>query len=232
MSGARRVVVVDASGRHVRNFGRPGEGPGEFQRATELIVWRDGRTLVADLTGYHVFTAGGGFERMVRETGGFGVVTRTGLRPERTGSQAVVVRQGRFILRVDMSLERVGVQVLVESWARASDQLPPVEDFEDVLGNIANAQEWGFEPEVLFDPLPTGGVVFSDSSAYTIQLADASGSISRVLRRPVRPLPVTERMKREVRDRRLEEVSRQHATALESDPPPTDLDDVQPHDGG
>ena len=84
---ARRGVVVDTSGRHVRNFGRPGEGPGEFRRGTELIVWRDGRTLVGDMTGYHVFAPNGEFERVVRETDGFGVMTRMGLRSERTECQ-------------------------------------------------------------------------------------------------------------------------------------------------
>lgn len=219
IGAARRGVVVNASGRHVRNFGRPGEGPGEFQRGTELIVWRDGRTLVADIRGYHVFTSDGEFERMVRETGGFGVVTHVGLRPERTGSQAVVVGEGRYILRVDMSLDEVQGQVLLEAWApRAPVEGPFAVDFEEMLDEVGD--EWGFEPEVLFDALPTGGVVFSDSSAYAIKLTDASGSITRILRRPIRPLPVTERMQRAERERRLEEERNRQATALEGDPPP------------
>ena len=65
-----------------------------------------------------------------------------------------------------------------------------------------------------------GGVVFSDSSAYAIKLTDASGSISRILRRPIGPLPVTERMKREERERRLGEERNRQVTALEGDPPP------------
>lgn len=219
MRAAGRVVVVDASGRHVRNFGRPGEGPGEFQRGTELVVWRDGSTLVADIAGYHVFAAGGAFERRVRETGGFGVVTRRGLRRERTGYQAVVVRDGRYIRRVDMSLEEVQGRMLVEAWnPRAPTEAPPIVDFEDVLNTVG--EEWGFEPEVLFDALPTGGVAFSDSSAYAIKLTDASGSISRILRRPLRPMAVTEGMKREERERRLEEERIRQATAIEGDPPP------------
>ena len=127
---ARRVVVVDASGRHVRNFGRPGEGPGEFRIGRELVVWGDGRSLVVDMAGYHVFSPGGEFERMVRETGGFGVVTRVGLRPERTGSHAVLVRADRSILRIDMSSEVVEMRVLVDqAWAPdSSDQLPSVVD--------------------------------------------------------------------------------------------------------
>ena len=217
---ARRGVVVDRSGRHVRNFGRPGEGPGEFRVGRELIVWGDGRSLVVDMTGYHVFSPGGEFERMVRDTGGFGVVTRTGLRPERTGSHAVLARTDRSIVRVDMSSEAVGIRVLVEqSWAPGSPEpAARVMEFEDMLDELG--EEWGFEPEILFDALPTGGVAFSDSSTYAIKLTDASGSISRILRRPIRPLPVTERRKHAERERRLEEESNRQATAIEGDPPP------------
>ena len=56
---------------------------------------------------------------------------------------------------------------------------------------------------------------------YAINLTDASGSISRILRRPIRPLPVTEQMKRGERERRLEEESTRRSTALAGgDPPP------------
>ena len=217
---ARRGVVVDRSGRHMRNFGGPGEGPGEFRVGRELIVWGDGRSLVVDMTGYHVFSPGGEFERMVRETGGFGAVARAGLRPERTGSHAVLVRADRSILRVDMSSEAVGIRVLVDqAWAPGSSgPASRVVDFEDMLDELG--EEWGFEPEILFDALPTGGVAFSDSSTYAIKLTDASGSISRILRRPIRPLPVTERRKHAERERRLEEESNRQATAIEGDPPP------------
>ena len=218
---ARRGVVVDASGRHLRDFGRPGEGPGEFRIGRELIVWEDGRSLVGDMSGYHVFAPDGEFERMVRDPVGFGVVTRVGLRPERTGAQAVLVRVDGSILRVDMSSEAVATRVLVEAWPPdPSDELPPGSDFEDVLDMIG--EEWGLEPELLFDALPTGGVAFSDSSDYAIKLTDESGSISRILRRPIEPLPVTERMKRLERERRLEEESNRQVTGLGGggDPPP------------
>lgn len=218
--GGRRVVVVDAAGRHVRGFGRPGEGPGEFQRPTELIVWADGRSLVGDMMrGYHVFRPDGEFERTAREGGGFMVMTRAGLRPERTGSQAAVVRDERSLLRIDLSSTDVEAQILVEAWApRTPTEAPAIADFEDVLNSVG--EEWGFEPEVLFDAMPGGGVAFSDSSDYAIKLADASGAISRVLRRPIRPLPATEQRMRAERERRLAQEGSRQVTQLGGDPPP------------
>ena len=201
--GGRRVVVVDAAGRHIRDFGRLGGGPGEFQMATQLMVWADGRSLVGDrMRGYHVFGPGGGFERTVRERGGFMTMTRVGLRPERTGPQAAVVRVERSILRLDLSSAEVETRLLVEAWApRAPTEAPPIANFEDVLNSV---EEWGFEPEVLFDATQAGGVVFSDSSDYAIKLTDASGAISRILRRPIQPRPATEQRQRAERERHLE----------------------------
>ncbi len=221
--GGGRVVVVDASGRHVGDFGRAGQGPGEFQTASQLVVWEDGGALVGDMMrGYHIFSPGGGYERTVRESGpGFGFGIRAGLRSERTGSRTVLGRDERSILRIDMSSEEVEDRLLFEAWApRATTEFPDGAGFETVLAALADA-EWGFEPEVLFDALPTGGIAFSDSTAYAVKLTDASGAVSRILRRPIRPLPATEELKRAERQRRLERESKRTFTSLSGgDPPP------------
>lgn len=111
----------------------------------------------------------------------------------------------------------------MEGWVpRERTELPPVFDFEEMLKTVG--EEWGFEPEVLFDAMPAGGVAFSDSSAYAIKLTDASGAVTRILRRPIRPLPVTERMQRAERERLLEEESSRQFTQLGGDPPPQVLE--------
>ena len=203
--GRARIVVVDSAGGLVAEFGRSGDGPGEFRAPRQMYVWADGSTLVQDIMhmGYHVFAAGGEFERMLgRDLG-------SDMRPERTGGRSILGgswdtstgEEGRAILRFDLSSDEVAERTLVEAWAprEQEERSHTVENIED----MARA-EWGFEPELLFDALPSGGVAFSDSSAYAIKLTDPSGAVSRVLRRPIRPLPVTEAMRREERERRLE----------------------------
>ena len=219
-----RIVVVDAAGRFVNDFGRAGDGPGEFRAATQLVVWEDGQVLVEDMmhAGYHIFSPAGEFVRMVREGGGglgFAMARRPNLRPERTGERTLVGRSRRTIQRVDMSSEEVEDRVLVEAWAPVEDEGPRSGDLEDMIG-----EEWGFEPDLLFDVLPSGGIAFSDSSAWAIKLADASGEVSRILRRPIRPLAVTEAMEREERERRLEVESNRTITQLGSAPPPSVLE--------
>ncbi|WP_425154308.1 hypothetical protein [Candidatus Palauibacter sp.] len=203
--GLARIVVVDPAGGLVTEFGRAGDGPGEFRAPRQMYVWADGSTMVEDIRhmGYHLFSPGGEFERMVRQDMG------SDMRPERTGTRSVVGGQwdssrgeeGRGILRFDLSSDEVSEQTLVEAWAPREPEARDHEarDLEDMV-----RAQWGFEPELLFDALPSGGVAFSDSSAYAIKLTDPSGAVARILRRPIRPLPVTESMRREERERRLE----------------------------
>ena len=63
-----RVLVFDASGNFVREFGSSGQGPGEFNTPSSYAVMRDGTTIVGDMghSGYQLFDETGEFLRMVR----------------------------------------------------------------------------------------------------------------------------------------------------------------------
>ncbi len=65
---APQVAVISPDGQPVMVVGRAGEGPGEFDFPTDLVVWRDGRFAVLDAghNAMHVFGADGWFQRMVR----------------------------------------------------------------------------------------------------------------------------------------------------------------------
>ncbi|MDE2762510.1 MAG: hypothetical protein OXQ94_01500 [Gemmatimonadota bacterium] len=71
---AGQVVVIDPRGELVRTMGRKGEGPGEFDGAGRLFVWRDGRFAVVDMgqAAYQVFGPDGELERYVRMGGDAG----------------------------------------------------------------------------------------------------------------------------------------------------------------
>lgn len=201
LTGQARIVVVDPTGGLAGEFGRSGEGPGEFRAPRQMIVWPDGATLVEDIMhrGYHVFAPGGVFERMVRNEAG------SDMRPERTGGRTVIGgswdASTRAILRFDLSSAEVEALTLAEVWQPREQEVRAheVQDIEDMVRAV-----WGFEPELLFDALPSGGVAFSDSSAYAIKLTDRAGAVSRILRRPIRPRSVTEDIRQAERERRIE----------------------------
>ena len=69
-----RIVVIGPDGELVRTVGSAGEGPGEFNLVVDMVVWRDGRIVVADAghNAYQVFGPDGELERFVRMATGQG----------------------------------------------------------------------------------------------------------------------------------------------------------------
>lgn len=197
-----RIIVVDAAGGLVNEFGRAGDGPGEFRGVSRMAVWPDGRILVEDFQrlAYHVFGPEGEFERMVRVSlSNLGIAMQNRLLTERTGEPTLVGPNRRVILRADMSSGDMREDVLLEAWDPANTRVSAGAD------SPASPDElWGFEPDVLVAALPSGGLAFSDSSAYAIKITDPTGAPVRTLRRPVTPRPVTEAMRRAERQRRLD----------------------------
>ena len=154
-----RVLVFDASGRFVREFGSRGEGPGEFNRPTGFAVMRDGTTVVNDLghRAYQLFDANGGFVRMVRA----GVDSRTMLVDPRGGgvfkgdfngtTSLSISSQGgpppppptsRPVVRMDLGGEEVRVDTVVQGWlpprdAEGIDLADMLELPDDVSDDVA-----------------------------------------------------------------------------------------------
>ena len=238
--GDMRILVVNSRGQLVKTFGRSGDGPGEFRDANSAVVLRDGTTVVLDQghRAYHVFRPGGEFDRMVRipsgrgsqlpepnqlptpgralsmnssfplqrgEAGGtlLGYVHRT------LGAHATVTEDGgmsitfpsrpgpRVIERLSIDGSEASVEELVGAWVPPGSERFPVP---------------AFAPKLLFDVLPGGGFVFSDSTGYAIKFAMPDGIVDRVLTRPIEAREVTEEERdryQEQRELENEELERQ-----------------------
>lgn len=65
---AHQVIVIDSDGELVRTVGREGEGPGEFQWPSALVVWRDGTFVVSDNRhqAFQIFDTNGRLDSFVR----------------------------------------------------------------------------------------------------------------------------------------------------------------------
>ncbi|MCY4397951.1 MAG: hypothetical protein OXE96_01210 [Gemmatimonadetes bacterium] len=213
LNSPNRVVTVGPAGNFLGQFGRTGGGPGEFAEAGQLDVLPSGRIVVADMRrlAFHVFGPEGVFERMVRmefvpdpnvfpDLYYWGRAEVFGARPARRG--AAIFSDGvRQIMRTDLSSDEARVEPFVEAWA------PPGTEMK--FGSLAEVTSgvWGFVPPLVFDALPGGGIAYSDSSAYAIKVTGPSGQVLRILRRPIVPQPVNDRLKRAEIDRQLAELS-------------------------
>lgn len=242
-SDGLRVLVFDASGKFVREFGSAGEGPGEFNIPGGFAVMRDGTVVVNDVghRAYQLFDANGEFLRMVRwahrgsggsvgsntllpDPRGGGVFTGDVFTGRRFGRNTRLMISGdgatadpptsRPVLRLGLDGDEVRTDTVVEGW------LPPRGDKEVKLprnirmgdGDAANlgrammsalARPAVFEPRLLAGVLPDGAIVHSDSSAYALQISPPEpGGVARIIRRPLRPEPVTPAVRREAGSRR------------------------------
>ena len=230
-SGGARVLIFDASGNFVREFGTTGEGPGEFNMPAGFAVLRDGTTVVSDFghRAYQVFDADGGFLRMMRG-GGMdrpgGVAS--GLLVDPRGNAVFTGRFGgstpfmgtgddgpptsRPITRLGLAGLEVRIDTVAEAWLPPRGEVgielpghvgvPGVDRVEVANALSAFSQPPIFEPPLLAGVLPDGGVVYSDSSAYALKVTRPdAGEVTRIIRRPIRPEPVTPRIEKEHREK-------------------------------
>lgn len=204
-----RIVVFDASGNFVREFGSMGEGPGEFNRPTGVVVMRDGTTVVEDLKhrAFQLFDANGEFLRMVRirpgnigyhdllpDPRGGGVFVKDDpsgsyITSSSAGGAPPAAPTSRPLWHVDLGGEETRNDTVVEGWQAPRGEVP------DLPGPLRQPQAPTYEPPFLVGVLPDGSVVHSDSSAYALRITPSGpGGVPRVIRRPLRPRPVTREM--------------------------------------
>ena len=176
-----RVLVFDASGSFVREFGTRGEGPGEFNRPRNFAVMRDGTTVVNDLghRAYQLYDANGKFLRMVRagldsrstfaDPRGGGVFKgdfngSTSVSISSQGGAAVPLPSpptSRPVVRMDLGGEDVRADTVVEGWLPSSN----VEDVdfsdkidlpdniaEDVAAQVRQALGQSIAADLVFQP--------------------------------------------------------------------------------
>ena len=210
-SGNMRVLVFDAAGGFVREFGSAGDGPGEFRLPIGLAVWRDGTSVVSDVghRAYQLFDASGVFLRTVRADGGSDFPKAIQPDPrggavfagDFGGGSGISIQSGgtsRPVMRVGLGNDVVQTDTVVRGW------LPPRNDLElpNVPAEMSVSLSTVFEPKLLVGVLPDGGIIHSDSSAYALKVtAPGASEVARIIRRPLVSEPLTPEVQREYEER-------------------------------
>lgn len=234
LSEGLRVLVFDASGNFVHEFGGSGEGPGEFKWPSGFALMRDGTMVVMDRghRAFQLFNAKGEFLRMVRGSGrwgtlladprGGGVFTGDistavgGVRMSMTffsSDDEVPTAPATFrpVLRLDFGGDEVQTDTVVKGWLPSGGarptEMPPLIRTTSGAGRAAgrfigrSSSPPTFAPRLLAGVLPDGGIVHSDSSAYALKITPpGAGRVERVIRRPLRPEPVTAAIMKEYQE--------------------------------
>ncbi|HEX2189477.1 MAG TPA: 6-bladed beta-propeller [Longimicrobiaceae bacterium] len=190
--GNARVVVFDPAGRHLRTFGRRGNGPGEFSLPQRMTVSRGDEVVVSDVgrRAFSVFGPDGAFRRSVPFVRGM-VTSGSNLAAHPQGG---VVAQFIEPPRLGPSHERVFWQVLGGGVAKPLYTSP--------AHPAGRGSRPVFSPTTRFSVLPGGSLALAATEAYSVAVVGPAGSVSRVLERAVAPRRVTSRDRAEVLERR------------------------------
>ena len=220
-----RIVVVDGLGGLAAEFGRAGDGPGELREVGHMVARAEGGVVIVDdgHRAYLLFGPDGSFERAIRfsspgasqtasaervraaREGGALFLTRSPAASFRGGEVSVAIGD-RTVYRVSLDEgEEAAALPFAEGWEARPEREVRMEgeDPSDMFGALGDAFTY-FEPRLVFDVLPGGGVAYSDSSAYAVKIQTAVGAPVRVVGRPLHPEPVTEGLRERARVRALE----------------------------
>ena len=190
-----RIVVFDRSGAFVREFGRAGEGPGEFGRPASYGVMRNGIIVVGDRDhqAYHLFDASGKLLRMVHDRN---VTTRNGLSVSavvsgpiqvdpRGGAVYKTTNEGirrdtgidhRSIWRRILGGEEIRSEVAVRAWRPPSEPQPDAfqlsVDLPDITGDSGQTIDLrelyrGITRTPVFEPKVLYGLLPDGSIVYS-----------------------------------------------------------------
>ena len=105
-----RVLVFDATGKFVRQFGRGGSGPGEFRASSDVFVLASGDIVVSDPgnSAYVLFSPNGVHRRNVR--------FEPALPPQRMPVAVSASGRAAYFITDELGVEHVEVRQLPFTW--------------------------------------------------------------------------------------------------------------------
>ncbi len=175
---SREVRVFDETGQFVRQFGREGQGPGEFSSPSAIGFDTQGRFWVRDQTRYSIFDGAGGlletiprdlfhagYQHITFDAAGW-IVEERNMRP---GNTKIV--RGRPDVEGYVGTPGIGF-VRMDISGEAMDTLPPI------VGPVFDRRESARVPPVLTD-----ASVISGGNMATLGLRDLQSFVPDVILR-------------------------------------------------
>ncbi|HEX7088613.1 MAG TPA: 6-bladed beta-propeller [Longimicrobiales bacterium] len=214
-----RVLVYDTAGRFVRQLGRQGGGPGEFQAPIGMAVGRDGTVIVADVAhrNFTVFRPDGELDRTAPYDPAAGMFFRS-VQPHPRGGVLVEpagVRQGRDGPEPYDSLPVLWIRLDTAGAKPTPLVAVPVPETRVMRTGspgagmrVAVTGPPVFSPQLRWGPLPDGGLALTYETGYRVHVAGPDGKTQRIIERPFRPRRVTEKDRERAREERRARLER------------------------
>ncbi|MGD8818070.1 MAG: 6-bladed beta-propeller [Acidobacteriota bacterium] len=186
------IRVYDLSGRHLRDLGSEGSGPGELQRPESMVIGPEGRIYVRDPRNGRIMILSTTGEELgvIRITSGFSTSTPMVVTSDGTLYNYELLNQGAEV--TDWSL---GMVPQYEDESMVGEPiLAPDFDFEPL--QIVARQEGGmsvnnvpFSPSMRWTMSPSRAVIGGVSDDYSFEIRYPDGRITRV-EKDWEPVPV------------------------------------------
>lgn len=221
----KRVLRYGQGGEHLATYGREGEGPGELSQPLAFDVGPEDTVWVADfsnarLTGYPLeggeprvlpFAEDAGFpgQRMAALDSGYLIQFRPLFNFSGGSGGVQMSRGGDAAQEPVLPLVRFSRDDLapVDTLWRTPE--PPMDMVQLEMGDrlMITMMSREFHPDFLWDAFSDGGIVESDTAAYSLAVVDPSGRVVRRIERDPAPRSVTEADREAARERVREESS-------------------------
>lgn len=215
-----RVVVVRPDGSLLREVGHEGGGPGEFRNPAALAVRPDGSMVVFDLGNRALISFDPAGEFTIQRTLEPSEMPGRQLETLPDGSVVSASGQGVVMMVAGPEGPSFPTSIPIRRYPRGDEGtvttmheawLPPRGRAAGGSGTgpvrmVGMPRPKAFEPSFAFGTLPDGRIVYSDTVTYSVKILDGEGpdpSVSSLLRRPIRPRPVTRRDRDREKERRL-----------------------------
>ena len=182
-----RVKVFDAEGRFLRVFGRQGQGPGEMNQPTGILVTPDKEILVEDILNRRlaIFALDGTFRRHISTAKALGL---SGIQMD--GRGLIVARSIGLAEGGKMALE-------VKTYDAEFNPKVRLGSFEMQI--TAQTKVNPFSAMNLLYALGREGLLYLGSAkAYEIRIVSAEGRLLKTIGRDYDPVPVTQADKDEM----------------------------------
>ena len=180
---ARKVKVFDKDGKHIRSFGREGQGPGEFQLANDIVLTPDETIMILDRGNYRLsfFSQEG---ELLKEVSASKIPSLFRIYPDSDGNYtAKISLRGRKyvyqIKKLDANLEELSLIAELEHPRRT-----------DVLEM--------FFPSLIAVVMKDDRIVLGNWQHYKLTVTDKTGRKIREIHKDYNPVKITDEDKERV----------------------------------
>jgi len=180
------VRVYDMAGRHLRDIGAEGSGPGEFSEPDSMVIGADERVYVRDSRNARItiFSPAGEELGTIPLRGGFF-----------TGNPMVITPNGTLYNRERISSDDPESRVYgmvpraLENDRSGDPFLPPDMGFDSApwrlearTENMSMSSTVPFAPGIVWELAPSGAVVTGVSNEYSFEVRYPDGKVTRVVK--------------------------------------------------